>query len=138
MNNYFFRILWNNDIIFKDLGDSITANDLAKIQIKNEIGVFQDSIHRVDFGDEAALSDILDAVYEGTGADLKGNSLGVTYQHGVKYYNERLANAPFHEIIANYTQLKLTGKNSSIKILKNTFGEDFVNTLENVFQQFKA
>lgn len=120
----------------KNYLDEIMARKLAKMQIIDEIGVIRDKIWRTQYGDYVAISDMIDALYNGTMVDLNGNSLRLPYGHSLDYYKTHDIVTPFHEIIANFNSIKITGSKESLGIVKNIFGDEFYDLLENVFLQF--
>lgn len=110
-----------------------SARDLAKVSIKGEVDSFKEVIKSTQYRDISAISDIYDAVYEGIPLDR-----GIVHTgHGTAYYKNHYAygnyNAPFHEIIANFTQLKLTGNDKHLYSLKYLYGDAFYKTLEDTF-----
>lgn len=110
-----------------------SARDLAKVSIKGEVDSFKEVIKLTQYRDISAISDIYDAVYEGIPLDR-----GIVHTgHGTAYYKNHYAygnyNAPFHEIIANFTQLKLTGNDKHLYSLKYLYGDAFYKTLEDTF-----
>lgn len=110
-----------------------SARDLAKISIKSEVNVFYTEIFRTQYGDITAVSDIYDAVYDGKPYDSGRWLAG----HGSAYYKKAYAlgynNRAFDEIIANFTQLKLTGNDKYLYSVKYLYGDEFYKTLEDTF-----
>lgn len=104
-----------------------------------EIGEIKHEITRTQYGNDAAMSDIIDAVYMGEGKDLNGDDLKLTYVHGKSFYDSLGADATraaFNEIQANFTQIKMSGEQESLDKIKATFGEEFYNTLEQTFNEY--
>ena len=54
--------------------------------------------------------------------------------HAKEYYakNKKLS---FHEIIANFTQLKMSGNTKALNELRNIFGDEFYLALEDTFNK---
>ena len=127
---------YSRDDIIQILNVDYSAKELAEMEIRKSVKPIAEQIHQTQYQDYSAISDIISAVYEGQERDLNGNKLKVVYQHPAEYYKKRDLNAPFHEIIANFTQLKISGNESSLSIIKNIFGEDFYDVLEDVFSKF--
>lgn len=127
---------YDSKLIDEVFDGTIDAKDLANIEIRNDIGSIKDQINRTQFGYCCALSDLIDAVYEGTGKNLKGEKLKTTYCHGREYYLTGNKNFPFHEIIANFTHLKMSGKEQSLSVIRDMFGDKFYETLEETFSKF--
>lgn len=119
--------------INKIINDGYSARDIAKVSISSSINSLQDQIHRTKYGSFGAISDIYDAVFEG--GPMDGHY--VHYGHGSAYYKSAHAlgcnNFAFHEIIANFTQLKLTGDDKALYSLKYLYGDTFYKTLEDTF-----
>lgn len=110
---------------------------ITELQIASEKSRIAENLFQDKYSDFAAISDIIDALYEGTGRDLKREGLEVLHKHGRKYYEESRAGGSFREMIANYTQLKTTGSERSINILRQICGDEFVNTLESTYNKMK-
>lgn len=110
-----------------------SARDLAKISIKSEVNGFFTKILQTQYEDISAISDIYDAVYDGKPYDSGRWFTG----HGSSYYKKAYAlgcnNLAFHEIIANFTQLKLTGNDKYLYSVKYLYGDTFYKTLEDTF-----
>ena len=129
---------YSEDRINAMINGKVTPSAAAQQQIYAEKSLINDKLWRTQEGDYCALSDIVDAVFIGNKKDVYNNDIYLNYQHGKEYYlrcgNSRLYE--FHEIIANFTQLKMTGKQHHIKMLRDIFGNDFVDTLEQTFESF--
>lgn len=114
----------------------LDANKMAIVDINDQIKAITERINRTEYGDWCAISDMIDALYKGRQIDSNGKKIRVTYQHGARYYEEGAVNSAFHEIIANFNQLKITGSKQSLVVVKNIFGDEFYDLLEDVFSQF--
>lgn len=129
---------YSEDTINSMINGKVTPSAAAQQQISAEKSLINDKLWRTQEGDYCALSDIVDAVFIGEKKDVYNNDIYLNYQHGKEYYlrcgNSRLYE--FHEIIANFTQLKMTGKQHHIKMLRDIFGDEFVDTLEQTFDSF--
>ena len=129
---------------------SVSPREIVTQYVWNEINTESDRISRIEYGEDCAVSDIIDAIYHGWKKDIYGNPLKLTYQHERKYYQEKdrfyikqgyeqgygESLAAFHEIIANFTNLKLSGNTKALEDLKNIFGKEFYLTLEDTFNKF--
>ena len=124
------------DVIDQVLDGTLTARDLAKAKIDVEIRAGSEKFDRIVYGNAGAISDMLDALYEGKGIDLNGYFLPQTYGHGRSYFTSDKTN-PFHETIANFTQIKMSGSKTALDNIKAIFGEEYYNVLENVFSKLK-
>lgn len=129
---------------------NVSSQDIVMTYINNNIGKIKEEFNRLELGGSyGAVSDIIDAVYLGTQQDLNGKVLNVTYSHGRKYYEDANLNYmkmgyengygeklnSFHEIIANFTQIKMSGNAKAQKDLRKVFGEEFYSTLEETFNK---
>ena len=78
-----------------------------------------------------SVSDMLDGIYQGKGVDLNGEKLKLTGKHGEEYYSHH--DYIILECVANFTELKLIGAEEQLLAIKETFGEEFYNELESIF-----
>ena len=123
---------FSDDQIDMILQNGGSATGLARQSINNDIAIIKDRICREQYSDYCALSDIVDAVFEGTKKDTNGNNISVTYSHTADYYKNGAKNFPLHEIIANYNNLKLKTPDR-VHYLKYLFGEEFYNCIETLY-----
>lgn len=77
------------------------------------------------------LSDIMDGIYEGKGIDLNGEDLYIPGGHGREYFSR--SGMIILECVADFTELKITESEEQLEIIKETFGEEFYNELEEIF-----
>ena len=116
------------------INDNISPKDIMTNYVNSQIKTVKESFDRLtNGGTDCAISDIICSIYEGTYNDLNGNYLDYTYSHPSSYYTSETY--AFHEIIANYAQLKLSGNTEALKQIRDIFGDEFYNTLENTFDQ---
>ena len=123
------------------LSEDIDPDKAAQIHIDSNKSAIEDELAKTNESDYIALSDIVDAVFEGREKDTNTKKIYTIYGHGEKYYDDygfgtERDVAIFHEIIANYTQLKTTGKENHIKMIGQIFGQEFLDTLEQTFESF--
>ena len=130
------QLNYGDDVIDMIFTKDYDADDVATATIMGAISELKDQIYNTKYSDYIALSDIIDAVYEGEKLDLNGNQIKTTYTHGSEYYSNSGANASFHEIIANFTQIKISGHQNSLDCIRAMFGEEFYNLLEETFSKF--
>ncbi len=124
-----------------DMIENINYNPrmLAEHEINLQIKKMKDDICRTKYQSLIAISDIVDAVFLGEDVDNSNNYIYLHYKHGRNYYNEvknindRLQLA-LHEIMANYTNIRLNGSLGDIDYLESLFGHEFVLTIEGIFQ----
>lgn len=81
------------------------------------------------------ISDIIDAVYSGKLFDQNR----VVFGHGWKDYYGKNGyignNFEFAEIIANFNQLKASGDTERLNVIKDLFGEEFYNAIEEIWKK---
>lgn len=126
---------FDEDVIQLLTDPNISPQDVARQYVNTKISVIKESFDRLqDGGTDCAVSDIISSVYEGTRFDLNGNYLDYTYCHSEAYYSSSKINS-FHEIIANFTQLKMSGNTKALNELRNIFGDEFYLALEDTFNK---
>ncbi len=134
-----------NKLLDEFKNNGFDANKAAATIIQANIGKLRDEIGRTQYPDYCALSDIVSAMFygrdqNGIQRDLNGREIYVTYTHDNEYYTNKNRNTSiqteisvFHEVIANYTQLMMTGPNNTIYYLNHIFGQNFVDMLYGSF-----
>lgn len=116
-------------------GPGITKKDIATVYVKGKISTIKESLNRLkEGGSDCAISDIICSVYEGTNKDLNGREIYWTYSHSEEYYS-KVPILAFHEIIANFTQLKMSGNTKALEQIRNIFGDEFYLELEKTFNK---
>ena len=83
---------------------------------------------RNEFGPE--LADIIDAVYKGANLVDDVDMTSLIRRHGFEYYLKR---SPFDEMIADFTTLKVAGKEHDLQLLRDMFGVEFYDMLDTTF-----
>ncbi len=119
------------NMITDKLVSDITTNQINALKSKASEFYF----HSVE-SDYTALSDILSALYKNQNVVLKGYNLKLPFVHDAGYYMTKPFDAPFREMIANYTQLKTTGSERSIRMLRQMVGDELVDVLDKFYQSF--
>ena len=129
----------------KEFKQQLNTTKAAETIVEANIWNIKDRLVRTKYSDFGALSDIVSAMTYGENVDKNGNSIFLPYNHSSDYYKYKnmkkgiLYSAAekeslvFNEIIANYTQLMLTGSNNNIEYLNDIFGQDFVDMLYATF-----
>ena len=125
----------NNELIDEITSNGIEPKKIAENYINNEINKEFSRIDLISYGEYGTISDIIASVFNGKKRDSFLRPLNYTYSHSAEYYRNG-ENYAFHEIIANFTQLKLCGNNFALAKLKSVFGEEFYNVLEETFNKF--
>ncbi len=143
------KLGYHSDLIENLVNDfnnnGFDANKAAQAIINANISKINDRIARTKFSDACALSDIISALTYGRNQDLSGRQIYITYRHSADYYDyyDKKKTRPrtaidreiaaYHEIIANYTQLMLTGSSQNIHSLYTILGQDFSSMLYSTF-----
>ena len=125
------KILFENNINKENIGnvsDSILEY-FAHIEYESAVSNVRSSF--TEYQNIQSISDITDAIFKGSHTDLNGNAFGLYGLHGVDYYS--INGASPHEIVANFFQIKLTGTDADLNLIKNTFGSNFYNTLNTLY-----
>ena len=126
---------FDEDVIQLLYDQNISVREIVLTYVNTKISLIKENFDRLqDGGTNAAVSGIICSVYEGTKYDLNGAYLNYTYDHQDSYYNLNKINS-FHEIIANFTQLKMSGNTKALKELKSIFGDEFYLALEETFNK---
>ena len=135
------------DLVTDFSRNGFDKNKAAQAIIDANLKKISDRIARTQYSDACALSDIISALTFGRNQDLRGRQIFVTYRHSADYYDfydydsgktrprtpvDREI-AAYHEIIANYTQLMMTGSPQNIRSLYTILGQDFSNLLYSTF-----
>ncbi len=107
---------------------------------EDRIGKLKYSIMRSDNASISAICDIVDAIYLGEFRssllkDSNGKTIKSCMGHGLYYYNKDNSSR-FNEIIANYSLLKKSIDKRAIKLLKYYTSKEFVNYLDNYYNQY--
>ena len=124
------------DFLYNYSGSLIDlAHDLAIVEIRNEELAIQDKIFWAKYGAYASLSDMVDAVHSGSNYGINGEHIYKFYQHGETYYKQE-SNFQFHELIADFTSLKLTGSTEALNYVKGMFGDELYNILDSTYKKF--
>lgn len=135
------------DLVTDFSKNGFDKNKAAQAIIDANLKKISERIARTQYSDACALSDIISALTFGRNQDLRGRQIFVTYRHSADYYDyydydsgktrprtpvDREI-AAYHEIIANYTQLMLTGSPQNIHSLYTILGQDFSSMLYSTF-----
>ena len=124
------------DFLYNYSGSLIDlAHDLAIVEIRNQELAIQDKIFRAKYGAYTSLSDMVDAVHSGSNYGINGEHIYKFYQHGETYYKQE-SNFQFHELIADFTSLKLTGSTEALNYVKGMFGDELYNILDSTYKKF--
>lgn len=81
---------------------------------------------------EGCVSDIISSVFKSINIKVNGEEFLLFNGHDNDYYYS-YDDAPMCELMANYNLLKVMGLNREIQMLREIFGDVFVNTLESIY-----
>jgi len=117
----------------------ISPEKLAKYELRGEEQmVMYEEIYYRDQG-LTAIHDMIDSLFGGTfhgdnGAqyDSKGEMFNVG-GHGVDYYKNPIVR--YSEMIANYTELLISGNTEKLKLAKEILGEELFNQIELTYKE---
>lgn len=89
-------------------------------------------------GNDGAISDMIDAVYLGEVSDSTEGSFSNIYGHGTSYYNSvrNPEEYAYDELIANFTQIKMSGNEKDLETVKVILGDECYNMLEETYNSF--
>ena len=108
---------------------------LADLEIRDEISSLSDRFYRTEGNGYDGVSDIIAAIFGGKNVDAKGRNIYWSYSHSADYFKSDATN-PLHEIVANFTELKMLGNEQAVTMLKDIFGSDMFNFIEDIFAYF--
>ena len=108
---------------FKDV------ENLAEYQLSTARAKVKDRIYRSQFSSYTTTSGIIDSTTLGRRT--------YSYGHGPGYFARGINPNydSYHELIADYSALKVSGDNRSIRFLRSVLGDDIINMLDNTYQQ---
>ena len=120
----------------KIVSRTLTVQAAVEEEINTKKRVMSDRIWRTQHSSLVAISDIMDAVFMGSNVDNRGKNIETSYAHGDEYYRDsgNPKEFQFHEMIANFTQIMVTGNSQDIQLLTTTFGSNFVHMLDQIFK----
>ena len=127
----------DNEIIDKVLKEAFTVNEYIEHKKRIYIEEYTISYMRIKYGNLVAISDILDAIYEGKLSDGRlVNKNGITipkaYGHGISYYSD--INYCFSEIIADYASiLKDFDGKKHLDLLHSIIGDELYNLIADYY-----
>lgn len=137
VRNILTSIGLNKRNIDKIISEGIDPLEIAEADLGNRALKISDEIYRTQYPHYCAISDMIDAVYKSEKYDLNGKSIYRPYRHKAEYYKTGSTNLQFHELIANFSALKILGFDSPLSpLIKSMFGEEFYNVLEDTFNKF--
>ena len=117
---------------YKQYSQNIDFNDAqlcANMQINQMRARTADTIFRSDFGNYATTSGIIDSASQG--------KVRYNYGHGASYFSGKPdpTLASYHELIADYSSLKLRGDQHTIGFLRFLMGNELFDMLDGTYQQ---
>lgn len=129
---------YSKDKIEEIFNKTFNLEEYIKSSKKKEERLLVDAILRTRYGSFIALGDILDAIFIGKykSEELIYNNENVIpegYGHGIAYF-EKGIKTMFDETIANFSSIiKSNDRNEALSYLKDITGEEFVNLMENYY-----
>ena len=109
--------------------DYKNAADCADFQIRSYKARVMDHVYRTEFPDYCFTSGIIDSVSKG---DVR-----YQYGHGPSYFLSKPDQNYFvyHELMADYTAMKASGNNQSIRFLRAVLGDQIMDQLDADYQR---
>ena len=97
---------------------------LLEIMTTPEQAKVQDAVYRQEFGDYATISSVIDSTTKG--------GTRYNYGHGSTYFNSKSDpnRYVYHELIADYSSLRLRGQNTAIGFLRKVLGNEIFPTAD--------
>ena len=129
----------SDEVIDKIIANPVSPSMLAQTDVSQLVSRLDSQIWRTEKSGMVAVSDIMDAVFLHQGVDTEAKSIYTPYGHPGYYNTMTPVEAEFfsfHEMIANFTQLKVSGDSQGLEMVRRTFGDSFFDILEATFQKF--
>lgn len=123
----------DDEVIDKVLKEAFTVKEYIEHQKRIFIEEYTISYMRIKYGNMVAVSDILDAIYEGKLSDgrlvnTNGGTIPKLYGHGISYYSD--INYCFCEIIANYAAIVKDEEGKQyLDLLHSIIGDELYNLI---------
>ena len=103
------------------------ASNCATIDLEARRQRIIDKIYRSEFDDCTKISSVIDSVTYGR--------TQIRYGHGPKYFEgSNAVVSSYHELIADYSALKASGDNRSIRLLRFIFGDELIDNIDYTYQ----
>ncbi len=104
-------------------------DDIANRKVDTEVNPTVRSLIEKDYCGNDMLSDIVDAVFDGSPKNQAGEEVKISYGHGKEYYEGNTVSKR-SEIMANYGAIELQPVDSTkrLKQIRETFGDEFADT----------
>lgn len=112
----------------------ITYRDIAITKIHHEVSTIIEEIQRKQYGNKIAISNFIASLFKCSNLKIKEEVIEIPCSHGEKYYNS-WEFYPIHELIADFTALKMNGNNKELKQIKKIFGSELYNTMDELFKE---
>ena len=109
--------------------DYTDAAGCASLDYNSSLSRIQSAVNYSNFHDLIKTSSIIDSVTAGEDC--------LWYGHPTEYFNswgENKNGGIYHELIADYTALKLDGDNKTLGFLRNLFGDGMMDMLDKTYQ----
>ena len=117
----------------KKIGPKLDFKDLSSvvdIEVNSMISKTSDKVFRNQFADYSVISGVIDSASQG---DVR-----FTYGHGNNYFLNRFSGVnelTMHELVADYSSMKVTGKNRDIRFLRFVLGDELFDTVDATYKK---
>ena len=134
---FYIKLGYTREEVEVILDETFTLEQYMDCHKRIECSEKLNNIMAVSYAEIQAVSDIIDAIYEGMYYNSKlvstnGEKIKGTFGHGMIYYHS--IDVVFQEILANYCLLlKSDKKDETFQILKNIIGNDLFNMLDKFY-----
>ena len=120
-----------SDIVLKQYrNNTLDIDRLVKIVYNTQRENHAEKVWRTR--PEGCVSDIISSVFKSIDISVDGSDYYLFNGHDNDYYTS-YSDAPMCELMANYNLLKVMGLDREIQLLREIFGNVFVNTLEEIY-----
>ena len=107
--------------------DFKSSYECAATEVNAMRGKARDAIYRSQFSEYQNISGMVDSASKGTRR--------VRYGHGAEYFKGRGTKSVAHELIADYSSMKVRGDNRSIKFLRKVLGDEFMDMIDSMYRE---
>ena len=109
--------------------DYKSAYDCACAEINAMKSKASDAVYRAQFPEYEHISGMVDSASKGTRR--------VRYGHGTEYFNSRSdsTRSVAHEMIADYSSMKVRGDNKTIRFVRKVLGNEFMDMIDSMYRQ---
>ena len=128
------NVAYRGDVFLNEFQDQFgdmdfKSSEICAIEEINSMrSKVRDAVYRQEFPDYTTISGIIDSTSRG--------ETSIRYGHGSAYFNEKIDPNRYvvHELIADYTNLRITGNNTAINFLRKILGDRFIDGIDSIYQ----